>query len=159
MSYKTTGSTPNRILTVEWHRVLSYSTSGVTSRVTFQVKLFETSNVIEFHYGSVNNGTHGAEGASIGIEDATGGTNHFIEATTGSTTTGVTNLVSNLNWPTVNYRFTPPVATENFYNLKISKSSNQVSFNCNVNVVGTVTVNPGATVKISNPRTISVNGY
>jgi len=160
LSYNTTGSTPNRIFTAEWHRVLSYSTSGVTSRVTFQVKLFESTNVIEFHYGNPNGGTHGAEGASIGIEDPTGGSNHFIEATTGSTTAGVTNLVSNVNWPTVNYRFTPPVATENFNNLKINKTGgSEVSFNCNVIVGDSLIVSPGGTIKINNPRTITVNGY
>lgn len=159
LSYNTTGSTPNRIFTAEWHRVLSYSTTGVTSRVTFQVKLFESTNIIEFHYGNPNGGTHGAEGASIGIEDPTGGSNHFIEATTGSTTAGVTNLVSNVNWPTVNYRFTPPVATENFNNLKISKTGgSEVSFNCNVIVADSLIVSPGGNLKINFPRTISVNG-
>ena len=158
VSYNTTGSTPNRVFTVEWHRAKTYV--GASARVTFQVKLFESSNVIEFHYGTPNGGSHSSfEGASIGIEDATGGTNHFIEATTGSTTTGVTNLVSPGNWPAVNYRFTPPVATENFNNLKISKSGNQVSFNCNANVAGSLTVNTGATLKITFPRTIAVNGY
>jgi hypothetical protein len=160
VSYKTLGSTPNRVFTVEWHRILTYYT-GTSARITFQVKLFETTNIIEFQYGNYNASTPNAsESASIGIEDATGGSNHFIEATTGSTTTGVSNLKANLNWPTVNYRFTPPVTTESFNNLKISKTGgSQVSFNCNVNVAGTLTVNPGASVTITSPRTISVNGY
>jgi PKD repeat protein len=159
VSYNTSGSSPNRIFTVEWHRVLTYYT-GTSARITFQVKLVESTNIIEFQYGNYNSSTPNAsEGASIGIEDATGGSGHFIEATTGSTTTGISTLKANLNWPAVNYRFSPPIVTENFNNLRISKSNNQVSFNCNVNVAGTFTVNPGATVKITFPRTISVNGY
>jgi hypothetical protein len=160
ISYSATGSAPNRIFTAEWYRILTYS-SGTSARITFQIKLFESSNIIEFHYGNYNaSSPNAAESASIGIEDATGGTNHFIEATTGSTTTGVTNLKANLNWPTVNYRFSPPISTENFNNLKINKTGGaQVSFNCNVNVAGTLTVDPAATLKINFPRTITVNGY
>jgi PKD repeat protein len=158
VSYKTDGSAPSRIFTVEWHRILTYS-STATSRITFQVKLFESTNVIEFHYGNYNGGTTSSgETASIGIEDATGGTNHYIEATTGSNSTPVTNLKASLNWPTVNYRFTPPTAIETFNNLEINKTGTQVSFNCDVNVADTITVSPGATLKISPPRTIRVNG-
>jgi hypothetical protein len=122
------------------------------------MQLFESTNIIEFHYGDVNSGSHsGSETASIGIEDATGGPNHFIEATTGSTTTGVSNLISLTNWPAVNYRFSPPSVVENFYNLKINKTGTQVSFNCNVNITGTLTINPEAILKINFPRSMSLN--
>ena len=62
----------------------------------------------------MENGTHHtSESASIGLEDATGGTNHFIEGTTGSMTTGISTLVSPANWPTTNYRFTPATQDAN----------------------------------------------
>lgn len=158
VSYNTTGSTPNRVFTVEWHKVKTFV--GATARITFQVKIFESSNIIEFHYGSLNGGSHLAEGASIGIEDATGGTNHFIEATTGSTASGISNLISPGNWPTVNYRFTPPPVIENFNNLKISKTGgSHVIFNCDVNIAGNLTVDPGAMLNVTFPRTLNVNGY
>ncbi|MCK7539611.1 MAG: hypothetical protein MZV63_56225 [Marinilabiliales bacterium] len=71
--------------------------------------LHESSNVIEFIYGSASAGSHNAlESASIGIEDATGGSGHFIEATTGSMTTGKSDLKCETAWPALNYRFTPP---------------------------------------------------
>ena len=156
VSYKTEGESPSRVFIVEWHRVLTYPTAS--SRITFQMQLFESTNIIEFHYGDVNSGSHsGSETASIGIEDATGGPNHFIEATTGSTTTGVSNLKSLTNWPAVNYRFSPPPVVENFYNLKINKTGTQVSFNCNVNITGTLTINPEAILKINFPRSMSLN--
>ena len=134
ISYIITGIAPNRVFTAEWKHLLSYYT-GVTARLNFQLKLYETTNVIEFCYGNVESGTHhGNESASIGIEDATGGPGHFIEATTGSTTTGVSTLVSTINWPLINYRFTPPSSGEVFYNLKESK------------VNATMTIQPGIIV-------------
>jgi PKD repeat protein len=45
VSYKTDGSSPNRVFTAEWKGVLAYY-SGATARLNFQVKLFETSNII-----------------------------------------------------------------------------------------------------------------
>jgi len=158
VAYKTEGTAPYRIFTVEWYRLLTYNTNGVTARISFQAKLHETSNIIEFHYGTAETGTHGNEGASIGIEDATGGSGHFIEATTGSTTTGVTNLVSTNNWPTVNYRFAPPVSSETFGNIIVNKSGSYVDFNVNTTVNGSFTVMPGASYNVKNGTTVTVVG-
>src|SRR5690554_4965441 len=68
-SYQVTGSSPNRVLTVEW---LEWGwVSSTTPSISFQVKLYETTNVIEFVYkqesGSLSSAT-----ASIGISDAMG---------------------------------------------------------------------------------------
>ncbi len=49
VSYVLSGSAPNRVLTVQWN--LSYS-SNATSGTKYQVKLYETSNKIEFLYGT-----------------------------------------------------------------------------------------------------------
>ena len=124
VSYKSDGSAPNRIFTVEWKGVLSYA-SDATAQLNFQVKLFETTNVIEFHYGSVASGMHsGSEGASIGLDDASG---NYIEATSGTSFWCASNLTSQSSWPTVNYRFTPPPVKETFYRLVGSKTSNTVT--------------------------------
>ena len=99
LTYKTEGPAPNRIFTVEWKNIPTFRNQA-SARINFQVKLYETSNIVEFHYGNFVSGDHsGNESASIGIEDATGGSGHFIEATTGSTTISVVNLVSTTNWP------------------------------------------------------------
>lgn len=158
LSYKTTGTSPNRIFTVEWKNVLTYRNQA-TARINFQVKLFEGSNIIEFHYGSLSAGTHsGNESASIGIEDVTGGSGHFIEATTGSMTTGVTNLVSTNNWPTVNYRFSPPNPTETFNNIIVNKTGSYVE--CNINTIfnGSLTVMPGANFNVKSGKMITILG-
>jgi hypothetical protein len=125
VSYKLSGTTPNRVFTVEWKNILAYST-GASARLNFQLKLYETTNVIEFCYGTATSGTHHAnESASIGIDDATGGTGHFIEATQNSINLVLSVLKSQNDWPAVNYRFTPPVAsdTEVFHKVTLNKDS------------------------------------
>jgi hypothetical protein len=144
VSSKTEGNAPFRVFIAEWKSVPTFHSGGNPARISFQVKLFETSNVIEFHYGNLETGNHSnSEGASIGIEDATGGNGHFIEATTGSTTTGVTTLVSTNNWPTVNYRFSPPQATQTFASVIVDKSGSSFSFNTNVVINGNFTITNG----------------
>jgi hypothetical protein len=143
VGYKLEGATPYRVFTAEWKSIHTYSNKP-GAKINFQVKLFETSNIIEFHYGSLTGTGHSAsESASIGIEDATGGPNHFIEATTGSTTTGVTTLVSTTQWPTVNYRFIPAIVTHNFANVTLDKSGATGNFNPNMVVKGNLSVTNG----------------
>jgi len=155
--YKSEGTSPNMVFTVEWYRLLTYP-STATSRIRFQLKLFESTRVIEFHYGTAEGGTHhGSESASIGIEDATGGPDHFIEATTGSTTTGIANLKSNLNWPTENYRFTPAMQEKNFHHVTISKTGAVMNLNGNITINGTLSVAEGASLKISSGKTVNIN--
>ncbi len=68
--YSTTGVSPNQVLTVEW-RNWQWNWSATGNTVSFQMKLYETSGVIEYLYrqeaGTVNSGS-----ASIGIGSATG---------------------------------------------------------------------------------------
>ena len=158
VSYKTEGVAPNRIFTAEWYRVPTYFT-GATSRISFQVKLYETTNVLEFHYGSYEPLTnYASEGASIGVEDAVGGINHFIEATTGSITTEIINLVSSANWPAVNYRFAPLVPDAIFQNIIINKNGSYVDFNTNTVVNNSILILPGSAFKVKNGKTLTVEG-
>jgi hypothetical protein len=144
VAYKTEGTAPNRVFTAEWKRVPTYRT-GATARISFQVKLYETKNIIEFHYGNLEAGTHNAlEGASMGIEDATGGSGHFIAANSGSTTTGDTNLVSTTQWPTVNYCFS--YTTQSFQNITLDKSGSSLESGPNVNIKGNLTVLNGTLI-------------
>jgi hypothetical protein len=157
ITYKTEGTTPDRVFTVEWSRIRSYSGSTYV-RISFQVKLYETSNIIEFHYGTVESGTHSAsESASIGLEDATSGTNHYLEATTGTMNTVVTNLSSATNWPSSNYRFTPNPRLH-FNNLTINKTNSTVSVSSDVKVHGNISVNPGSTLDVPASKNIEVLG-
>ncbi|MCB0480200.1 MAG: T9SS type A sorting domain-containing protein [Flavobacteriales bacterium] len=64
-NYSTTGTSPNRIFTFEWLR-WEWNFSASSPRISFQVKLYETTNKIEFIYRpdatSINSGS-----ASIGL--------------------------------------------------------------------------------------------
>jgi hypothetical protein len=138
ISYITVGAAPNRIFTAEWKNILAFG-SVSTTRLNFQVKLYETSNVIEFLYGSVSTGTHNTlESASIGIKDATGGAGHFIEAVQNSTNIILAILKSDSNWPAANYRFSPPVVPlmDTFYKIVVSKPSGKLSIGRDVMVTG-----------------------
>jgi hypothetical protein len=72
VQYTTLGTGSSRHFVVEWFGTAFYSANGATTdRLTFQVKLFETSGAVEFHYCTLT-GTTGAErgsGASIGLGD------------------------------------------------------------------------------------------
>lgn len=52
IKYKTTGSAPNRVFTVEYFNMDDWA-SAATSDYNFQVKLYETSGKIEFVYGTM----------------------------------------------------------------------------------------------------------
>jgi hypothetical protein len=66
--FETTGSAPNRIFTFEWYN-FEWNWLSNDSTVSFQVKLYETSNIVEFVYD--NNGkTPNSPSASIGLTGA-----------------------------------------------------------------------------------------
>jgi hypothetical protein len=159
ISYKLEGNSPNRVFTVEWKGVHVYQTKP-GAKISFQVKLFETTNVIEFHYGNLTGSGHNAgESASIGIEDGTGGSGHFIEATTGSTNTGIDTLRSINKWPTVNYRFTPPSLSQAFSSISVDKSGSSLTVNPNAVIRGNLTITSGTVIAPgTSSGTLTVNG-
>lgn len=92
----TFGAAPNRRFVVQWSRWEVLGASA--SLLTFQVKLFEATRVIDFHYCAVTpaGGVAYGSGATIGVEDASG-------------TRGVEigyNRVNAIN-PAYGYRLTP----------------------------------------------------
>jgi len=138
ISYLTEGTAPSRVFIAEWKDILAYS-SNATARLNFQVKLYESSGIIEFYYGDLLSGTHSiSESASIGIKDATGGLGNFIEATQNSIHIILAVLNSSISWPSVNYRFSPPVVDnlDIFYKIIVSKSSGNLNIARDVKVSG-----------------------
>ncbi len=159
VNYKMDGTAPYRVFTAEWKQINTYK-SKPGARINFQVKLFETTNIIEFHYGGLTGTGHdAAETASIGIEDAIGGSGHFMEATTGSTTTGITNLVSTSQWPTANYRFSPYLASQTFYNITIDKSSSSLALIPDIVIKGNLDITNGTVAAPSSSAgTLNIHG-
>ena len=106
--FQTTGAAPNRVLTIQWG---NYPSAVSFARgLNFQIKIYEGTNVIEFQYGPVAEGTIAGgsitESAAIGIENLTGGNNNYLDALTGSSLTNTTMMTSG-KFPKHNFRFAP----------------------------------------------------
>lgn len=67
IKYQVTGTTPNRVLTIEWKNVEHYDDIA-SKHFSFQVKLYETTGQIRFAYGS---STPGLATASVGLMKTT----------------------------------------------------------------------------------------
>jgi hypothetical protein len=96
VSYLTTGALGSRIFTMQWYSVSDLMNQA--NNYNFQVKLYEGSNVIEFHYGTMLGSNNSA---TIGIQDI-----NATEAFCGPNCTN-TNSGSNI---INNYIFTPAAA-------------------------------------------------
>ncbi|MFN7313851.1 MAG: fibronectin type III domain-containing protein [Bacteroidota bacterium] len=93
--HQTTGIAPNRVFTAEWRNV-EWNWNTNTPVISFQVKLFETTGVIQFEYAQEAGNVAGAS-ASIGIRglDNTS-SNAFISLTgTGTNPTSSTSISTN----------------------------------------------------------------
>ncbi|SHM20560.1 fibronectin type III domain-containing protein, partial [Hymenobacter psychrotolerans] len=111
--YQTIGTAPNRVFTFEWlNWEWNYSASDPV--VSFQVKLYETSNRIEFVYRP-ENGTPNSPSASIGIVGASTPIDYLsLNNTSASPTASSTTENSSLSTSPASgqiYTFAPPVAT------------------------------------------------
>ncbi len=67
VTYQLSGVAPNRVLTIEWLNC-KWDYNAIGAAISFQVKLYETTNIIEFVYRQ-ENGSNAANsgGASIGL--------------------------------------------------------------------------------------------
>jgi len=153
IKYETFDSSPNRKVVVEFSLVPLYFSSQT---VTFQIQMYEGTNIIEVHFVDVqNNGGN----RTFGIENETG-------------TDALTDPVTNLgNWTasTEAFAFTPELDSfaDNCGN-SVSLSLNQSAFTCQDigNVIVTVTANDGnggvatcdAIVTIVGPTTTFASG-
>jgi Secretion system C-terminal sorting domain len=103
--YLTTGTAPNRVFTFEWKNYFSYGTSNSGN---FQVKLYESSNIIEFVYGTFTGSV--INPSAIGIANSTTDWQTLPDATTAlapSSTTFTNSLATMVTSGQV-YRWTPP---------------------------------------------------
>lgn len=113
-----TGSAPNRVLTVEWRFMKWWWSNAKDSVISFEVKLYETSNIVEFVYRQdPNEGNLGGPttGASIGLNSTSTGNGNFLSVLSAGTNPLVSSTVENdtiRQKPATGqiYRFTPPVS-------------------------------------------------
>lgn len=110
-SYELSGTVPNRVLTIEW-RNWEWNYSSTTPVISFQAKLYETTNIIEFVYRQ--EATAVASGsATIGLGSPTGsGAGSYLNVTSIATpavsSTTSTTLISTKPVTGQIFRFTPP---------------------------------------------------
>lgn len=90
----TTGTAPQRVFVVAWHKVDTFS-SATAAELSFEVKLFEGTGVIEIAYAPA--GTWTGLSYTAGIEDPSG-TLAFGAGSAGNTNSGQ---------PSLDWRFTP----------------------------------------------------
>lgn len=97
VNYVLSGVSPNRVLSVEW-RQMEWNFAATTWAIEFQVRLYETSNRIEFYYNrnggaaaNINNAS-----ASIGISGPTSGDFYSLGDVTASPTVSKVTETTNL---------------------------------------------------------------
>ena len=93
VSYQLSGTSPNQVLTIEWTNA-KWDFNAAVGVISFQVKLYETTNIIEFIYkqeaGSISpNGG----GASIGLTATGTGNNSFLSLSDASDNPSVSSTV------------------------------------------------------------------
>ncbi len=69
LTYKTEGTAPNRVFTAQWQNM---AWQGGSPALSFQLKLYETTNVVEFVYRQESSAGGSGRSASIGITAETG---------------------------------------------------------------------------------------
>lgn len=130
IKYLVTGTTPNRVLTVEWIRMAIWT--NTTPNFNFQLKLYETNGKIEFLYSTMTQGTFdwasspttgytiGMSGPTISNPPTTGQV--LIQQTANSTTFSAVQQNNLQTVPTANtiLTFTPNTPTAAPTNLTFS---------------------------------------
>ena len=95
LSYLTTGTAPNRVLTVEFKNYKKYGTNGTGDDYNFQIKLNETTNVVEIVYGTIVNNANVAT-PQVGLRGVSNASFNNRTTTTdwSATTAGTTNAAT-----------------------------------------------------------------
>ncbi|MCC6700663.1 MAG: hypothetical protein IT221_04020, partial [Fluviicola sp.] len=169
ITYTTTGTAPNRVLTVQWTGMhVGNGGNPAEPTIDCQVMLYETTGVIEFVYGSTSASLAVAT-ASIGISGASGNyksVTPLSPANTSTTSSSTENstISSAVNFPSGTiYTFTPPVAPTLTYawspatNLSSTSISNPVASNITSPVTYTVGVTASNGCSVSNTVSLIVN--
>jgi hypothetical protein len=67
VNYKIQGTAPNRVLIVEWKDIrINWNAAG-TTHSSFQTRVYETTNIVEYVYGTMWNASTSAQSSSIGF--------------------------------------------------------------------------------------------
>ena len=118
LQYLVSGSAPNRVLTVQWKGYRRWNATG--NNYNFQIKLFETSNIVQFVYGtctanststSITTGQVGIRGSSSSdFRNRAITSSGTWAASTEGTSNSSTALINNSIFPTsgLTFNWSPP---------------------------------------------------
>ena len=120
LSYLTTGEAPNRVCTIQWKGYKKYS-STYTSTLNFQVKLYETTNNIEYVYGTCTTNNTSTWSIQVGLRGTSNSdymnrlTTSNWSATTAGTANNSTCKFSSTIFPAsgLSFMFNAPVSYTN----------------------------------------------
>ena len=97
VTYQLSGTSPNQVLTIEWTNA-KWDFNAPLGVISFQVKLYETTNIIEFVYkqeaGTI---TPNGGGASIGITATGTGNNSFLSLSDAGSDPSVSSTIETSN--------------------------------------------------------------
>lgn len=117
VSYLTTGASPNRIFTMQWLNA-RWDYLGTAAAISFQVKLYETTNRVQFIYrpeaGAIAMDPN-SFGASIGLAGTSIGSGNYLSLNNSGTAPTTSSTVETLNISTKpangqTYTFAPIVS-------------------------------------------------
>lgn len=167
--YETKGTTPNRRFIVQWHQRPHFSGFGATDFATFQVVLYETSNIIELVYEDLTYNSNSAtydNGVSASVGIASGATlyDEFLSAQDTFPTLVCLYSGSGLAPNTYTITVTDAQGCTNSAAFTVGSSGSSATFtapsvtapSCSSATNGTITVNAATTG--SAPLEYSING-
>jgi hypothetical protein len=112
MSYLTTGTAPNRVLVVQWSGFRRWNATG--NNFNFQIRLYETTNVVEVVYGTFTTTETATNTAQVGLRGVNN-TDFNNRLITVGTHTWATSVAGTANNSTVGFRNTDVPASGQTY--------------------------------------------
>ena len=150
--YQTTGTAPNRVFTIEWKNIKwDYQCNAAVG--SFQIKLYESSNIIEFDYLNQHGTPTNNAKASIGISNKTIGLGNFYSVQSTDVNTTASRFSENntiTSFPASNtvYQFIPQsIAANNlsvtalYHPGTVCKNGESYTFSANIYNAGSATAN------------------
>jgi hypothetical protein len=126
IKYLTTGVSPNRVFTLQWSKVY-WDASATELNIEFQLKLFEGTNVVEFHYNQLSGALGNNPTAAIGITASGTGPGNYLSLSDASASPTANSSVNTFNINTKPatgqiYRFTPTCNNDNTPPVLVTKN-------------------------------------